>query len=77
LDIARFLVQAGASIEARDEDLSTLLHDAAVKGHLDIIQMLLDAGADRTIRDSNGYTAAQLAIKYEHFEAAELLKQDH
>jgi ankyrin repeat protein len=77
LDIARLIVQSGASIDARDDYQNTPLHYAASFGFLDIIQMLLDAGADRTIRDSNGYTAAQLAIKYEHFEAAELLKQDH
>jgi ankyrin repeat protein len=55
----------------------TALHVAAAStGDMDVIRLLLDAGADRTVRDSNGNTAAQLAVEHQHYDAAKLLKHD-
>jgi ankyrin repeat protein len=52
----------------------TALHvAAATTGDLDVIQLLLDSGADRTIHDMDGNTAAQLAFKNHHFDAARKL----
>lgn len=38
------------------------LHVAAVKGHTDIIQVLLDAGADVNAADSDGDVAIHYAV---------------
>jgi ankyrin repeat protein len=37
--------------------LGTALHLAALRGHLDVVQVLLNSGADRAAKDSNGATA--------------------
>ena len=34
------------------QDGSTLLHDAAWKGHLEVVTKLLDSGADMDIKDN-------------------------
>ena len=38
----------------------TPLHISAQYGYIDIVRSLLDAGADRTIRDNDGHTAVDL-----------------
>ena len=35
---------------------STALHRAAVAGHAEVVRLLLDAGADASIRDCDGMT---------------------
>lgn len=37
-------------------ELKTAMHLAAEHGHMDIMQILIDAGADHTIKDKCGYT---------------------
>lgn len=39
--------------------LGTALHRAAAKGHSDVVQVLLNCGADRSAKDSRGDTALQ------------------
>ena len=40
----------------------TALHWAAKRGHRDIVQVLLDCGADTAVVNSKGETAANLAV---------------
>lgn len=39
----------------------TPLHGAASRGHLEVVQMLLDAGTDASLRNDEDLTAEELA----------------
>jgi ankyrin repeat protein len=41
----------------------TPLHSAAYRCHIDVVRVLLDHGADPTIRDNNGMTPLELGSK--------------
>ena len=51
----------------------TLVHTAAMGGYLDVLEYLIDAGADIGPCDMNGETPLHAAIKNGQFDAAELL----
>jgi ankyrin repeat protein len=51
----------------------TPLHEAARSGNKAIVQILLDAGADRSLKDSDDKTAHQLAIDGKHTDVVDLL----
>lgn len=51
----------------------TLLHQQASVGHLACVKLLLDAGADPTIRTENGRTALDLAMLLNWPDVVELL----
>jgi ankyrin repeat protein len=51
----------------------TPLHYAAMKGHADIVQTLLDHGADHEVVDMIDYTALDLAISYRHNNVIKIL----
>ena len=40
------------------------MHNAAWKGHADIVDMLLLKGADKAIRTKEGQTAYDLAVRF-------------
>jgi ankyrin repeat protein len=52
-NVARILLGAGATVDARDSCGRTPLHEAAGGGHLELVHMLLDAGADINARASS------------------------
>lgn len=56
------------------EGQSTLMW-AAMWGKTAIVQYLLDNGADPTIVNSSGKTAAQLAYEHGYFDLAALIEQ--
>ena len=65
-----------ADVNMRDPDGDrSALHWAAVRGHLRCLNLLLDAGADLTLRDKDGMTAAALAIEYNQDNVATMLAQ--
>ncbi|KAM0732698.1 G patch domain and ankyrin repeat-containing protein 1-like protein [Formica fusca] len=53
----------------------TPLMSAAYCGHLEIVQFLLNLGANRRTRDRSGLTAAQLALKRNYLSIVALLKK--
>jgi glucuronoarabinoxylan endo-1,4-beta-xylanase len=56
-DQVRQLLQRGASVNASDAmNRKTALHFAVEAGHDQVAQTLIDAGADRSLRDSDGFT---------------------
>lgn len=73
--LVSLLIENGASVDTRTSDGRTPLHLAAERGHRDIFQMLLDAGADPSIKDTeetptndkvrgDGQTAIDLVLKH-------------
>jgi ankyrin repeat protein len=59
------------SVNLNDEPLP--LHRAAELGRVEIMTMLVDAGADINTVNDNRYTACHYAIKYDQFDALKLL----
>ena len=55
------LIDAGADVNAADEDGQTALMAAAEKGHVSKVRFLLDNGANVNARDKSGKTALQYA----------------
>ena len=53
----------------------TPLHSAAVRGHTEVVELLLAEGAEVNARMSKGYTALQLAEQEGHARVAELLRK--
>jgi hypothetical protein len=70
----RALLEKGADVNYRGEDLRTPLMEAAYNGRRRISEILLDAGADRTLRDAYGATAAEDARAEGHAEVAKFIE---
>ena len=70
------LLDQGADVDATDEQHgNTALMLAANGGHIDILRLLLDAGADVHIKAKDGWTALVAAEMIGNLEAASLIKR--
>lgn len=58
--VALLLGNDNCPMDAQDNDGQTALHYAASCGHAEVVELLLKANADRTIKDADGLTAAQV-----------------
>ena len=56
-NVAAFLVQKGADINAKDDDQSTALMYAAFSGSKATVELLIEKGADVNSKDNLGFTA--------------------
>lgn len=74
LSCVRMLIDAGADVNARNEDGITPLMNAAWFGCRESVKELLRLGADASLRDSKGRSALDLAVDRGHTEIRELLK---
>lgn len=61
VEIIKFLVQSGASVDQRDADQQTPLHYAASCGHLEALRCLLELRANPELCDSDGQTCYDVA----------------
>ena len=79
LDIVKMLLAAGANPDiASDGDSNTLLHYAArFKSSEEIVQALLDAGANIESMESFGYTPLHYAITYDSPAIAKVLLRNN
>ena len=64
---------AKANVVDSDEHFSPLMH-AAAEGNLDVVKVLLEAGADPTLVDVDGDDAASFARQGGHMEVANFLE---
>lgn len=72
------LINAGANVNAQcgpRADNKTALQVASEYGHDQNVNVLLAAGASHIVRDSNGFTAFDLAEKSGHSSVMEMLKR--
>ncbi|MBR5346240.1 MAG: ankyrin repeat domain-containing protein, partial [Deltaproteobacteria bacterium] len=53
----RALLAAGSEVDARNDEGRTPLMRAAAYNNLDVVHMLLDAGADKSLEDNDGHNA--------------------
>jgi len=72
-DVARYLVEIGADIHARDVYGNTPLHQAAIAGANEIPRILIQAGAALDIRRRDGRTPLDIAISYNKKPLAQFL----
>ena len=63
LETAGLLIAAGAEVNRPCEHGRTALHMAAAWGHLDVVRLLVESGADPAIRDDEGMTPAEIASR--------------
>ncbi|GBM44967.1 Ankyrin repeat domain-containing protein 17 [Araneus ventricosus] len=72
LEVADFLIKAGADIEL---GASTPLMEAAQEGHLELVRYLINAGANVNATTATGDTALTYACENGHTDVADLLLQ--
>jgi ankyrin repeat protein len=68
------LIEAGAEVNVVQNARITPLHLAAQQGNIDIIILLLENGADISLRTDMGMTASDLAFEKGFKEIAEILR---
>jgi uncharacterized protein len=68
------LLRAGAPVNARLDNNLTLLMWAAAYGHAPTVRLLLEQGADRSLKDNREKTAAAMAREGNHLALAQLLE---
>lgn len=74
-DMCRFLTdEARLNVDGRDNYGDTALHDAAKFGHEAVVDILLAAGADATVRNNSGMDALAIAIEHGYSGVADKLK---
>ncbi len=69
----QLLLDAGADVNATDDDGETALIAAARGGHTEAAQILLDAGADVNATDIQEQTALITAAQWGHTETVQAL----
>ena len=74
LDIVKFCVEEkGFDVNSRDGYGNTALHEAAARGHLQVLQHLLSSGADVKEKSNNGDTALHRAARWGHLQVLQHL----
>ena len=72
-DVVEVLIDAGADVEANDENGRSPLLLASKDGSLDTVRMLVKTGADASATDNKGATCLSLAAYFGHTETVRYL----
>lgn len=73
-EIVRLLITRGSPVDGRGSPAGhTPLHEAAFNGDVALVGLLLDSGADRSVRTAEGETALDIVVKHGRPEVARLL----
>ena len=73
LDMVRLLLEEHAYIDAESPNKTTPLMMAAMYGHPDVLRLLLEEGADPSLRNQQGLTAVDFARRAERHDLADLI----
>jgi len=73
LERVKTLIQQGVHVNTKNRCNQTALYFACKKGHTDVVQYLLDSGADVSL----GANPLIAAVRNEHYECCKLLIQHH
>ena len=73
----RILLDGGACIEVREGDVNknTSLLRGAMRGHEEIVRILLNAGANLDVTNASGETPLSIATKKGHVKVVDILKE--
>ena len=73
-DMAQLLLRLGAEADNKSENnIHTPLYYAAHKGHMGVVKVLLDGGANPNVETRNGWTPLHSAVMEGHKDVAKLL----
>jgi ankyrin repeat protein len=75
--MTRLLLEAGARLDVKYRDGQTLLHVAAARGYVGIIDLLVEAKADVQALDANGNTPLDSAVLHDQPTAVTALLRHH
>jgi ankyrin repeat protein len=77
VSIVKYLLDIGANVNTIDTFGDTPLHDAARARCIDIVECLLENGADKFAKNNYGYTAFEGSLRHEeigrYIESFELI----
>jgi tankyrase len=76
LDVAKYLLDKGADVNAVTTDGLTPLHMAAQNGNIEMTKLLLQRRAKVNALDAKGWTPLERAQKWGHQDEAEFLRQN-
>ncbi len=77
LDHIKLLVEQGViNINERDDKGSTCAHKAAAQGHINVLQWLIENGADLKLVNSSGEKPRDLAIRFSQLACVKLLETE-
>jgi hypothetical protein len=74
--VKRLLSIRNINVNVKAVNGSTPLHDAALKGHIEIARLLLQSGAEVNVRKNGGSTPLHCAAGYGHVEILHLLVEN-
>ena len=69
-------MEAGAEKDLRNNRGRTALMDAAINGHAQVVQLLLESGVDKDLCDDLGLTARMMAKARQHDDVQQLLETE-
>src|SRR5687768_14524327 len=72
-NVVRFLIAAGADVNARCHEMNTPLMKAAWGGSVESLEQLIEASADVNARETEGMTALMIAAFYGRTEVVRVL----
>ncbi|XP_044055070.1 cyclin-dependent kinase 4 inhibitor C isoform X2 [Siniperca chuatsi] len=75
IDSVRALVDGGADTNLVDEKGNLPLHLAAMEGHLEVVQLLIERTANPWTPNYLGYTAGQLALHHRRMATVKYINE--